>query len=363
MADPALADVLMRHQVALQRLSAAEVRKVDKFINQISVELQRRLSGQDLTELSKSRLERALERLDSYLGDVLGQYRSDIMSDLLDVADHEAQYSTKALNASVPVNVDTNFVTPTALQIQTAALESPLLVKGTDGGKLLKSFLSDWTTVQKSRISNAIRMGVATGQTNASIVQAIRGTAAMNYGDGILALAKSSADKVVHTAVQHVANSVRQAVFDANDDLISGVRWLATLDSRTCIQCASLDLVEFPNGSGPRPPAHIFCRCATIPVLKGALAKLTGAGKRPSVGEDGAKLVSADTGYYGWLQTQPAKFQDFAIGPSRAALLRNGGLTSSRFAQMQLDKRFTPLSLEEMKKIEPTAFDEAGVDA
>lgn len=363
MATAALEDVLMRHQVALQRLSAAEVRKVDKFIDQISVELNRRLSGQELTTLSRARLERALDRLSSYLGDTLGQYRSAIMGDLLQVADHEARFSTKALNNAVPVNVDVDFVSPTALQIQTAALQSPLLVKGADGGKLLKSFLSDWTAVQKTRVSNAIRMGVATGQTNASIAQSIRGTAALKYSDGILALTKSSADKVVHTAVQHVSNSVRQAVFDANDDIVSGVRWVATLDSRTCIQCGSLDLVEFPSGSGPRPPVHIFCRCVTVPTFKGALAKLSTGGKRPSVGEGGAKLVSADTGYYGWLKTQPDSFQDFAIGPSRAALLRNGGLTSSRFAQMNLDKRFTPLSLEEMKKIEPTAFEDAGVDA
>lgn len=358
----ALEDVLVRHQVALQRLSAAEVQKVDKFISQISVELNRRLSGQDLTTLSQSRLERAIDRLNDYLGDTLGQYRAAIMSDLLNVADHEAQYSTTALNNAVPVNVNVDFVSPTALQIQTAALQSPLLVKGADGGKLLKSFLSDWTAVQKSRISNAIRMGVATGQTNASIAQSIRGTAALKYTDGILALTKSSADKVVHTAVQHVANSVRQAVFDANDDIISGVRWVATLDSRTCIQCASLDLVEFPSGSGPRPPIHIFCRCVTVPTFKGALAKLNGGGKRPSVGSDGAQIVSANTGYYGWLQSQPAKFQDFAIGPSRAALLRNGGLSSSRFAQMNLDKRFIPLSLQEMKRVEPSAFEDAGVD-
>lgn len=362
MAQSALADVLMRHQVALQRLSAAEVRKVDKFIDQIATELRRRLSGDDLTSLAKSRLERALARLNDYLSQTLGQYRGEIMSDLKDVAEHEAQYTTKALNNAVPVNIKADFVSPTPLQIQTAALESPLLVKGADGGKLLKSFLTDWTTVEKTRISNAIRIGVATGQTNASIVQSLRGTAAMNYSDGILALTKSNADKIVHTAVQHVAQSVRQAVFDANDDIISGVKWLATLDSRTCIQCGSLDLVEFPADSGPRPPAHIFCRCATIPTFKGALAKLSG-GQRPSVANGEAASVSGNTNYFSWLKDQPASFQDFAIGPSRAALLRNGGLSASRFAQMNLDKRFTPLNLAEMKRIEPTAFDDAGVDA
>ncbi len=358
MAAPALADVLLRHHIALQRLSASQVAKVDKFLDQITAEIKRRLSGQDLTELAKSRLERMLKRLDSYLADTLGTYRGEVTSDLMAIANHEADYSTKALN----VSVQPDFAAPTPLQIKTAVLDSPLLVKGVDGGKLLKSFLVDWTRAERSRISGAIRLGVAMGQTNAQIVQGIRGTAAAGYQNGIIAITKRNADKVVHTAVQHVASVARQAVFDANDDVVTGVRWLATLDSRTCIQCGSLDLIEFPIDSGPRPPAHIFCRCATIPVLSADLAPLQKGGSRPSVGDDGAEPVKASTNYFSWLTTQPASFQDFAIGPSRGALLRNGGLSASRFAQMQLDKRFLPLSLAEAQKIEPLAFEQAGVD-
>lgn len=361
MANSALVDVMLRHSVALQRLSAAEVTKVDGFINQIATELQARLSGQDLTELAKSRLERALARLSDYLGQTLGQYRGEIMSDLMTVADHEAQFQHSALNN---IDVDTDFDAPTALQLRTAVLESPLLVRGADGGKLLKGFLKGWTDTENARVTNAIRLGVATGQTNSAIVKTIRGTRALNYNDGLLAITKRNADTVVHTAIQHVAQAARSAVFAANDDIVAGVRWIATLDSRTCPFCGALDQVEFDPDSGPRPPLHPLCRCTTIATFKGALAKLSAkGGSRPSVGDDGAESVTAKTTYYGWLKGQPAAFQDFAIGPSRGKLLRQGGLSVSRFSQLQLDKRFMPLSLAEAQKLDPLAFDKAGVDA
>lgn len=241
-----LADVMLRHHVALQRLSASEITKVDDFIDQIAQELQRRLSGDDLTSLARSRLERALERLNEYLGETLGQFRQDIMKDLVAIADNEAHFNVTALNN---LSVETDFTAPTALQIKTAALDSPLLVQGPDGGKLLKSFLTGWTNTEKARVTNAIRLGVATGQTNAQIVKGIRGTAALKYGDGVLAITKRNADSVVHTAIQHVAQAARSAVFAANDDIVTGERWNSTLDSRTCFVAGTP--IETPAGLRP----------------------------------------------------------------------------------------------------------------
>jgi len=242
----ALADLVLRRHVALQRLSAAELQKVDDFIDQIAAELARRLSGQELTQLARSRVERTIERLNQYLGETLGAYRQDIMKDLLVIADDQAQATLTTLKS---LDVSTDFNAPTALQIRAAALESPLLVQGPDGGKLLKGFLKGWTDTETARVTNAIRLGYATGQTNAQIVQGIRGTAALKYNDGLLAVTKRNADTIVHTAIQHVANQARQAVFDANDDIVESVRWIATLDNRTCFIAGTL--VETPTGSKP----------------------------------------------------------------------------------------------------------------
>ena len=82
---------------------------------------------------------------------------------------------------------------------------------------------------------------------------------------------------------------------------------------------------------------------------------------RASVGADGAGQVSASLDYYRWLQQQPIAFQDAAIGPKRAKLFREGGLSVERFAELQLDRNFAPLTLKQMKALEPLAFERARI--
>ena len=45
----------------------------------------------------------------------------------------------------------------------------------------------------------------------------------------------------------------------------------------------------------------------------------------------------------------------------RGKLSREGGLTAERFAALQLDKNFKPLTLDQLKELEPLAFDRAGI--
>ena len=45
----------------------------------------------------------------------------------------------------------------------------------------------------------------------------------------------------------------------------------------------------------------------------------------------------------------------------RAKLFREGGLTVERFAELQLDRNFAPLTLARMKVLEPLAFEQAGI--
>lgn len=43
----------------------------------------------------------------------------------------------------------------------------------------------------------------------------------------------------------------------------------------------------------------------------------------------------------------------------RGKLFRDGGLTPERFAAFQLDKNFKPLTLDQLKELEPVAFSKA----
>ena len=72
--------------------------------------------------------------------------------------------------------------------------------------------------------------------------------------------------------------------------------------------------------------------------------------------------VPADETYYDWLKRQPKNFQESIIGINRTKLLNNGGLTSEKFTKLQLNKQFKPMTLKEMQKLEPLAFEKAGID-
>jgi hypothetical protein len=80
--------------------------------------------------------------------------------------------------------------------------------------------------------------------------------------------------------------------------------------------------------------------------------------QRPAVGADGPEQdVSAKMDYQSWLKTQPNAFIDEVLGATKGALFRDGGLTLDKF----VDHNYQPLTLEQLKKAEPKAFDKAGL--
>lgn len=186
------------------------------------------------------------------------------------------------------------------------------------------------------------------------------GTRNNNYADGALNVSKSNAGAIISTATQHTANASRMKLYESNNDIVKGYTWVSTLDRRTTPQCRSLDGQVFEPGKGPMPPIHIRCRSTTIPKLSKEFDYLEEDATRASAGPKPG-YVSADETYYSWLTKQPARFQDIAIGPVRGNLLRNGGLTSERFAALNLGRDFQPLTLKEMQLLEPEAFKRAGI--
>ena len=346
---PALSDPVTRHAVLVERLKSGEVRKFLPFLREIDRSLREQLTRDGLTVFRRERLESLLVEVDALLRGVFSRFTRQLELDLRAYAEQEAGFVGRMLD-------DMGFAStlPAAELIATAAFTQPLAA---GKGKLLASFIEDWTVSERVAVTGAIRLGVAQGQTVAEIIRAIRGTKAANYADGLLAVTNRHAEAVVRTSVAHVGAVARHQAYAANTDILKGYQWSSTLDSRTSAQCRSLDGRVFQFGKGPLPPIHVNCRSSTIPLLADEFAFLTEGEKRSSV--DGP--VDASTSYYEWLKKQPASFQDAAIGPTRATLLRKGGLSAERFAQLQLDRNFQPLTLEEMRELEPLAFRRAGL--
>ncbi|MBA5956248.1 phage head morphogenesis protein [Pseudomonas lactis] len=351
---PALIEATIRHQVMLEQLKSGEVEKIAKYLREIDKVLRDRLTRDDLTGWSRDRLEKMLAEVDGQILAIYSRYSRQLNADLVDIAEYEAAFESRSLNALM---TDFAVAVPTLPALRAAIKARPLQVSGAGGGKLLDTFIEDWTSTERSRVINAVRLGFTQGLTNFQIIQSLRGTKAANYSDGILAISSRNADAIVRTAVQHVSNVARFETWSANSDVVTGFRWVSTLDSRTTQVCRSLDGRVFSMGNGPMPPAHIRCRSTTAAELDSRFDFLKKGATRSS--KDG--YVDAGETYYDWLAKQPASFQDQAIGKARGKLFRDGGLSVDRFTALQLDRRFKPLTLAQLRELEPLAFERAGI--
>lgn len=351
----ALVDSTVRHAVYLERLKSGEAKQMVSFLQEVDREIRKKLLFRsELAAYKRDKLNRLLKEIDSLLTGLYAKQAAGLLGSLKELAEYEAGFEARNLDSVVS---GVSFAVPAASTVWSAATLDPMSVRGSQGGKLLDPFIKDWGRSEIEAVKNRIRQGAFEGQANAEIVRSIRGTKALRYKDGLLETTRRHAEAIVRTAVQHVASTARKQTWDRNADLVTGYRWVSTLDSRTTTQCRSLDGQTFEVGDGPMPPLHIGCRSTTVAELDDGLDFLDKGATRSSVNG----YVDADLTYYQWLKRQPAAFQDSAIGPTRGKLLRNGGINAERFAQMQLDRNFQPLTLAEMRQLEPQAFARAGI--
>lgn len=362
MSKKALSTVATRHQVMLERLKAqlssdftAVLPKLERAIRDVLFELQ----VDTMNSLSVRALKQLLTDLRKAQAGMILKAKEVLLTDLSGLAKYESGFETRALQAAVDaakpgaVLHGHTLVHTKAADAYTLALKRPLSATGT----LLEPFIDTWGARHTAGVDAAVQRAWAEGRTIGQLITEIRGTRAGRYEDGLVAASRRQAEAVARTSVQHVAQTARQAVWESNSDLVEGVIFIATLDSKTTTQCRSLDHKVFPLDSGPRPPLHINCRSTTIAKLPKEFDFLDEGATRSS--KDG--YVPADQSYYEWLKGQPRSFQVEALGASRAALFRDGGLSAEQFAKLNLGRNFQPLTLAQMAAKEPSVFEHAGL--
>ena len=217
-------------------------------------------------------------------------------------------------------------------EVLAAVEQRPILGESTEKwfGKMLAGPTGD-------KVRAWINTGLANSLTTDEIVRGLRGTRNADYTDGILTGQGSAVATLVRTAATHASSVARTESFKAIG--VTSYRWIATLDSKTSIICASRDGETFELGKGPMPPAHPNCRSTTVPDFGGAPI-----GNRASV--DGP--VPADMTFREWLQGQPQATQDEVLGKTKAAAWRGGNLTFERMLGADLQ----PLTLAELRRLD-----------
>ena len=250
-ANDDLQDAQVRHQMFLQRHSAQVVAKAVALLNQSIAGIVARLEREDMTGITEARLRALLKAEGALVKEAYKPVRDAIRKDVEAFARYEAQFQAGILAGPLPVQLDV--VTPAPAQVVAAVKARPFQ------GRHLREWFKDMEEGAFARLRNAIRIGYVEGRTTEQVVRDIRGTRRAKYADGIMQASRRSVQATVRTAMTHTANVARHETYMANEDLIEGVLYVATLDSRTTLVCASNDGKVFPVDSGPRPPLHPNC--------------------------------------------------------------------------------------------------------
>lgn len=343
-----LLDRLTRHQIGLQRLSNATIRKIVAVLNRSEARIVERLLREDISEISRRRQEAMLRDIRVIVGSVYQDATGQLQIELEALADYEVDYQLDLFREVVPVRLD--FTRPASDQIVAAVNSRPFQ------GKLMKDWYRELEEGAFRRLRDTIRAGIVEGRTTDQMIRDVRGTRAQGYKDGILETNRRAAEVTVRTAVNHTANAARTRLYGRNKSLIKAVQWVSTLDSRTSAICRARDGKTYDVDKGPRPPAHPNCRSSTVPVLKswrdiGLDKDDTPASTRASM----SGQVAEDVTYGEWLRRQPAEVQDEVLGKRKATLFRKGELPIDRF----VDRKGDELTLDELKRREKEAWQKA----
>lgn len=335
-ASDRLADLYVIRQLILQRLVAGEQRSFNRLIDSISAEIEKKMiSGAPLSSFKVRRLNKAIEELATIVS-----VNAPNLSDLpvLEGRFTVGAFGQLGLTASLPATSTLQSIANTSL------------IQGATFGNWFKR-LQETTRFELSR---AIKLGVSLGETNAEILKRV--ISQSDRGPEVFAKTRRDGMAIVRTGVQTISNAARQATYEENDDLVTGVQWVSTLDGRTsdiCIARSGLvwTLPDFkPKGhsvSWQPPPAHWNCRSTTIPVLPsleemGVDPSTIPAQTRASI--DGQ--VAADLTFDDFLKGKPKAFADEMLGKGKAELWRDGKIT----LQQLLDQRGNPLTLAQLRQ-------------
>ena len=355
---------LYRNAIDLNRYSNSVARRIITSYNDIIIDAVNQLRTIDelAAPVKAARLRAVLAQLKDSLGTWAGDSTAVTAIELQGIAQLQSEFVTDQLRRALPagqrnivntVEISPQFAQsvvttdPTQLNVVTlsddlfaAAYGSPQTYSLTaaqgatitlPNGQVVEKAFRGIATSQAEQFSQVVRNGLLTGEPTPAIAKRLIGS--LQFGEEArtvkqliaaggqsTAVANNQVMALVRTSINQVANTASQQVYEANQDITSKYRYVATLDSRTSSICQALDGREFPYGQGPMPPQHFNCRSTTVPVID---YKRLGfppppEGKRAAAGG----MVPAGTTYGEWLAKQSQAEQAEILGAGKAAYFR-----------------------------------------
>lgn len=272
MTDPLL-DRLVRNIIALERIANTIAREADARVQELYAAIAADLQRIDPTS-PPQRTYRQL-RVAEFLASVRGRLREYVAAEQTALKDRlalvgraQAKYAERTLVATLgEVAGRAVRATPMTQQRVRAILNTDPIQ-----GRLLKEHLERIGSNAYVRVRDQIRIGMLNEEGIPDIVRRIRGRQAgvirqdpvtgafvsrgtrgavvrPRFVGGVLSSTTRETEALVRTAVTHVSNEGLRATYQENARILSGLRFAAFLDDRTCFAAGTLVLT--PGGHRP----------------------------------------------------------------------------------------------------------------
>ena len=337
-------DAITRHQVFVMRYSQGRERLADEYVEKLIEAVTERL-GADIATVSPARLDRIIAEVVADIETRSTDYEQSVVDEMMEFVGYQSDFNVNLLD----FNVDAEVVTPALGVLQAAMLLRRMPLEPTKSYTVNEA-LQEYSKRKSRQIVQTVRDGVTLGQTSQEITKNIK---------DLTKLQQRQASTLARTITNYVSIQAREVVMRENSDITDSYKWIATLDSRTSLICASRDQQIFKESNeSPKPPAHFNCRSTIAPILKDEFdLGLDIDARRPSVSDTGVKQVSSNTPYETWLRRQSRAFQTEVLGVTRAKLFREGRISIGRF----VDAQGATLTLDQLRKLEPIVFEDLGI--
>jgi SPP1 gp7 family putative phage head morphogenesis protein len=326
-----VADDYLQRQILTQRYMSALTRKYSAQLIQMNDMVANMITKAGSTR----RLEEIRRDLEFAIGESLVKFNKDFTEDMEGLAEQELDFVSKTINANSKVLLQV----PNFDSIFEAIMKSPMDLDLTGSRLTLGQALLEFSEGKADEIRQVIFDGIVTGQTNRDMANGIQDLSSLR--------SRAQVDALTRTLSNHTTAQTRKGFAEEYRNVFDGEEFLATLDSRTTLECAGADGKIFPVGQGLYPPLHWGCRSLRVPVMKASYDAQTNKSNR----ED----------FDSWLRDQPAGFQDEYFsgekGMVRKELFQKGDLKIEKFT----DDSGREYSLKELRMLYGESFKKADI--
>ena len=324
---------LMRMVDVRQRLDVFEagvLKELEKTYKSLTKDLMKILSSQKSTDFSKQRAAALLEDTKA-LTAIIANTIAGTTAEAVGVA---GSYSYAQMNDIVSWDNRVegfNAIALSAAQITQLVIEQPL------GGKTLQEWMGS-AFLDIDTILPEIQKGYVRGEAFAKITSRIDNILMGNQP-------KQHIESVVKTYIQSMNVKAQQDVYEANKGVVKKVEWSALMEGGntktgrgTCPRCQALDGQQWivDDYSRPNCPLHVRCRCLLSPITLTWRELGFGVDEMEDVYKPWTIRVGkqrdlddygwTDDNYADWWKSRSKEFQNSAIGPRRADLVRSGAI-------------------------------------